>query len=249
MKNRNTLISIVILSVLLASCSLVPVTNTKVITLSDVIISENRPVSAFSKIEFSTLGKVNIIQGGTESLNLSGPDNLVPEIDTTVRSGTLMIRSKEDISIRNLNSGNMLTFTIVVKGLTSLTTSGLGDVQVDMLSTPSLALDMSGAGHVQLNQLDAQSLDLKLSGLGAIELNGNTQRATINISGAGGVNAPDLLINNATVTLSGVGGATLWVTDQLTGNISGVGGVNYFGNPQTNVSSSSLGSFTSLGNK
>jgi hypothetical protein len=249
MKTRTILIGIVILSIILTSCSLVGVSNTKIIALSDVIISESRPISGFSKIEFSTLGKVNIIQGDTQSLNVSGPDNLVPEIETTVQNGILIIRSKENISVTNLNSGNMLTFTIVVKDLTNLTTSGLGDMQVDMLSTPSFSLEMSGAGHVQVNQLTAQTLDLKLSGLGAVELTGEIEQATINISGAGGVNAPDMMIHNANVTLSGVGGATLWVTDQLTGNISGVGGVNYFGNPQTNVSSSSLGSFTSLGDK
>jgi hypothetical protein len=249
MKTRITIITVIFLSIVLASCSLLPMTNTKVITLSDVIISQPREVSGFTKIEFSTLGKVNIIQGDAESLNISGPDNLVPEIDTTVRCGTLIIKSKENISITNMNSGNMLTFTIVVKDLSSLTTSGLGDMQVDMLSTPSFSVEMSGAGHVQVNQLIAQSLDLRLSGLGAIELTGEAQQATLNISGAGGVIAPDLMVHNATVTVSGVGGATLWVTDQISGNISGVGSVNYFGNPQTNVSSSSMGKFQSLGNK
>ncbi len=249
MKTRSIITALILLAVGLSSCSIVSVADTKVITLSEVISSENRPVSGFSKIEFSTLGKVNIIQGDAESCSLSAPDNLIPEIETSVRNGTLIIRSKENISITNMNSGNTPTFTIVVKALTSLTTSGLGDVQVDMLSTPNLAVEMSGAGHVQLNQLSAQALDLTLSGVGGIELTGEAQQAKINISGAGGVIAPDLRIQNADVTLSGVGGATLWVTGKLSGNISGVGNVNYYGSPQANVNTSSTGSIKSLGDK
>jgi hypothetical protein len=63
------------------------------------------------------------------------------------------------------------------------------------------------------------------------------------------VNGADLKIQTANVTISGIGGATLWVTDQLTGNISGAGNVSYYGNPQTNTNSSGIGKFESLGSK
>lgn len=249
MKPRIMIITAVILTFLITSCGVLSRSSTKVITPSDVIISENRAVSGFNAIEFSTIGKINIIQGDSESLNISGSDNLVPEIETSVKNQTLIIRSKEDISVTNLNSGNMLTFTIVVKELTSLTTSGLGEIQVDMLTTPSIAITMSGAGYVHLNQFVADSLNLTLSGLGGAELSGDVKTATINISGAGSVNAPDLKIQNASVTLSGLGGATVWVTDQFTGNISGSGSVNYYGNPKTNLDTNSLGKFNNMGNK
>ncbi len=250
MKTRNTIIALILISMALASCSLVQTAaTTKVITPSDVIISEVRQASGFHAIEFSTIGKMNVIQGDTESLNISGPDNLVPEIVSSVKNGTLIIKSKEDISVTNLNSGNMLTFTIVVKDLSSVNTSGLGDVQVDMLTTPSIAVTMSGTGNVHLNQLVTDKLDATLSGSGGIELTGQATQATIELSGAGGVIAPDLMITNANVTLSGLGGATIWVTDQLTGSISGSGSVNYFGRPQTNVEANSLGTVKSLGDK
>ena len=74
-------------------------------------------------------------------------------------------------------------------------------------------------------------------------------RPRIDISGAGSVNAPDLKIQTANITISGLGGATLWVTDQLTGDISGAGSVSYYGTPQTNTNSSGLGKFKSLGSK
>jgi hypothetical protein len=63
------------------------------------------------------------------------------------------------------------------------------------------------------------------------------------------VNAPDLKIQTATVSVPGLGSATVWVTDELTGDISGAGTVNYYGNPQVKTNSSGLGNFKAMGNK
>lgn len=249
MKTRALYASLLFVSMLLVSCSVLTNFGVRVITPSDNIINENRDVSGFQAIAFSTFGKINIVQGDTESLNISGPDNLVSEIITMVNNGTLDIKTKDNITVSTLDSKHMLTFSLVVKDLTSLSISGAGDVQVETLSTPSMDLSMSGAGRVQMNQLSTDSLKVDLSGLGGVEISGNASQATIDISGAGAVNSPDLKIQSASVNISGVGGATIWVTDQLTGEISGAGGVSYYGSPQTNTSSSGLGRFKSLGSK
>ena len=249
MKTKIVFISLLILSMLLASCSVLSNAGVKVITPSNVNMSSNRDVSGFTAIDFSTLGKINIIQGDKESLNISGPDNLVPEITTTVSNGTLTIKTKENITVTSLPSSNPLVFTIVVVNLTDLNVSGLGDIQIETLSTPSMKIDMSGAGRILQNQITTDKLDVALSGLGGIDINGQATQATFDISGAGSINAPDLKIQTANITISGLGGATLWVTDQLTGEISGAGSVSYFGSPQTNTNSSGLGKFNSLGSK
>lgn len=249
MRTRKLYTIIVLLSVLLASCNVLTNTGIRVITPSNVIISENRDASNFHAIEFSTLGKINIMQGDQESLNISGPDNLVPEIRTSVSNGRLIIENKDNITINPLGNDNPLTFTIVVKDLSSLSISGMGDVQVESISTPSMEINMSGAGRVQQNQITTDDLKISLSGAGGIEISGQAAQATIEMSGAGSVNAQDLEIKTAKVSISGLGGATLWVTDQLTADISGAGSVSYYGNPQLDTNSSGLGSFKSLGNK
>ncbi len=249
MKTRTSVISLLLISTLLVSCGILSQAGVKVLTPSNVLISENRNVSGFNAIEFSTFGKVNIMQGDQESLNISGPDNLVPEITTTVNNKTLIIKTKDNITVSTLTSENMLTFTIVVKDLTSLAVSGAGDVQVETLSTPSMAINLSGAGKVTQNQITTDNLKISISGLGGIDVSGQATQTSIDISGAGNVNAPDLKIQTANVTISGLGGTTLWVTNQLTGNISGAGNVSYYGSPQTSTNSSGIGQFKSLGNK
>jgi hypothetical protein len=234
---------------LIMSCNLLSNLGSKVITPSNVTISENREVSGFTMIDFRTLGKVNILPGDVETLNISGPDNLVPEIITEVSNGTLIIRTKENLNINPLSGENPLTFTIVVIELTGIDVSGLGDVQLEALATPRFAIDMSGAGRVLTNQLTTDSLSIDLSGVGGVEISGEAAQATIEVSGAGGVNAPDLKTRAADVNISGLGSVTVWVTDQLTGDISGGGSVSYYGNPQTNTNSTGLGKFNSLGEK
>jgi tellurite resistance-related uncharacterized protein len=249
MKTKTIIISLFVLSMFSMSCNFLTNIGVNAITPSDVNISENRDVSGFDAIEFSTFGKMNIMQGDVESLNISGPDNLVPEISTTVRNGTLIIKTDDNLTIRPISKEIELIFTLVVKDLTSLSISGLGDVQVEPLSTPSMVIDMSGAGRIVQNQITADNLDINLSGLGGIEITGQAAQAEIDISGAGSVNAPDLQIQTAKVTVSGLGGATLWVTEKLTGDISGAGSISYYGDPQVSTTSSGLGDFKSLGNK
>lgn len=249
MKTRASWITILMIAALLAGCGIVNFGGVKVINPSNTIISENRNVSGFTGIDFSTVGKVNVMIGTTESLNISGPDNLVPEIITTVTNGILIIKTQPNVTINPLNSQNPLTFTIVAKSLTSIDLSGLGDVQVETLNTPSMDIKMSGAGKLTQNQITTDKLKVDLSGLGGIDITGTATSATIDISGAGSVNAPDLQIKTANISISGLGGATVWVTDQLTGTISGTGSVSYYGSPQANVNSSGLGSFKPLGSK
>jgi hypothetical protein len=249
MKTRRLIIPFLFVSILLVSCGLLTNFGVRVITPSNNIISENRDVAGYSAIDFSTFGKINIMQGDTETLNISGPDNVVPEITTTVNNKTLVIKTKDNITVTSLDSAKMLTFTIVVKDLTSLDISGAGDVQIEALSTPSMDLSMSGAGRVQMNQLTTDNLQVDLSGLGGLDISGNASQATIDISGAGSVNAPDLKLQTASINISGLGGATIWVTDQLSGEISGAGSVSYYGSPQMSTSTSGLGQYKSLGNK
>ena len=104
MKTRNLFISHSHRIHVISSCSVLTNAGVKVITPSNVNISENRDVSGFNAIDFSTLGKINIMQGDKESLNISGPDNLVPEISTTVSNGTLIIKNKENITINPLTN-------------------------------------------------------------------------------------------------------------------------------------------------
>ena len=249
MKKILRYVSLLLASLVIFGCGFINFGGLNLITPSDSVTTETRQVSDFSGIDLSTFGKMVITQGDTVSLTISGADNLVPLVKTTVKNGVLSIEMKENVNITKLNSDNMLTFTITVKDLTGLTVSGAGDVEMDALQTNSLMVVMSGAGQVSFGQLTAQSLNATLSGLGNIQVAGEVTDLVAVLSGAGALEAGDLKCATANVSISGLGGATVWVTDSLTGDISGGGNVSYYGNPQTTFSTSGLGEFKSLGSK
>lgn len=251
MKTKYILFSIVFAVLLAISCrGLAGVDlGREMITPSEVIITEERDVSDFIGIDMRAFGKVIISQGDNESVTIKGSDNIVPIIQTSDRNGVLVIQSDENINITGVNENNVLTFTIVIRDLSSLTISGAADVEMDSLSTSKLEITMSGAGQFVLDDLNADSLNVTLSGLGNVEASGDVKQAWIEIPGAGSVNAPDLKIQTADVSISGFGSATIWVTDRLTGTISGGGNVSYYGDPQTNVETTGLGQFKSQGDK
>jgi Putative auto-transporter adhesin, head GIN domain len=253
MKTKPVIIFILLAAMLSISCGVTDLVQRvgggNTITPSDVIITDQRTVSDFTAIDLRSFGKVNLTQGDSVSLTIKGSDNIVPLIHTTVSNGKLIIDMDNNVNVLHVSNKDILTFDITVKDLTDLTISGLGDVQMDTLSTTSFNVTMSGAGNLVLNHLTAESLQVNVSGLGGVEIAGKVTTASFEIPGAGGVKAGDLECQTATVNISGLGGATVWVTGQLTGSISGAGDVSYYGNPQTNTTSSGLGSFKSLGNK
>ena len=250
MKTAHVVLSLFVVILLLAGCDLMLIgKDVQFIEPSNTIITEERTVSGFTGIDFSTFGKVVLTQGDTESLTIRGSDNIVPMVKTSVDGGILRIYMEEGINITNMTDENVLIFTITVKDLTSLNLSGAGKVTMDSLSTLNLTIDLSGAGQFVLDQLAAETLDVTVSGVGNVEISGEVATATIELSGAGPVNAQDLQIETANVTLSGIGGATLWVTDQLTGTISGAGSVSYYGDPQVQTTTTGIGIFNALGDK
>jgi hypothetical protein len=220
-----------------------------VIVASAKAVRETREASGFHAVEMRGIGNVVLTQGETESLEVSGPDNVVPLVKTYVRGGVLIFELEPGVVVTGMSSANDLTYTVGVKDLSALTVSGLGDLEMDKLSAAHLNVRMSGTGRITLRSLALGGLDLTLSGMGDAVLSGEAADVEIDISGAGNVNAPDLKIQAGRIDISGAGSATVWVTENLTGTISGAGMVEYYGDPQTDFNNSGLGAFKSLGRK
>jgi hypothetical protein len=250
MKTPVRLVSMFFAIVFLAACGFSPFSKeVKLITPSNVIITEERAVSGFTGIDMGAFGRVIISQGETESLTIQGSDNVVPLIETSVRNKVLTIRTGEEVNFVGINEDKFPTLTITVKDLSHLAFSGAGRMTMDALSTDDLDINISGAGEVTLDNLSASAVNVSISGLGGLNLAGEAASARINLSGAGNVNASDLKLQAASITISGLGNAELWVTDRLTGEISGGGSVSYYGEPQANTQTSGMGNFKSMGVK
>jgi hypothetical protein len=233
-------LGLTIVMLLVSACGILPTLGSR------TLISETRSVSGFERVDVSGGGSMDIIQDGTESLAVETDDNMMQYVTSEVRGGTLYLSL--DSNLRMLLPSR-LHFTLHVKDLSKITTSGSWDVVSETFQTSSLNIVISGSGKVVINALTVDELDTTVSGSGELDLSGEVKLETFNISGSGKVLAGNLRSQGATIGISGSGNVTVWATNTLTVHVSGSGDVSYYGSPQVSFDQSGSGNIHNLGTK
>ena len=216
---------------------------------SGKIETETREVEDFQAVSIRYPAEVVIIQGESESVEIETDDNLLPQISTDVRDGTLVIENNEDDWSDRVNASDGIKITITVQDVNEINFSSAGTLDVNGLTTDELDLSLSGAGEVNLNDVDMDSLEIRLSGAGNIEASGTADHLGIVISGLGDFEGEDLASLTADVRISGAGNATVRVQDDLTATVSGAGSIDYYGSPAVDENISGAGSIRQAGDE
>jgi len=175
---------------------------------SGTVKTETRTVGAFTGIDIAVPGKVVIERTGAAGLSVTADDNLLPLFTSEVKDGTLYLAVAKDKSFQ----GRLPVYQIGV--------AALGDVRV------------RGSGDVTATQLDGAALSVISSGSSEVRLAGRADSLTLSVAGSGGVDASQLLANQAKVVVSGSGNATVNASDSLDAQVSGSGEVRYLGSPK-----------------
>jgi hypothetical protein len=186
-------------AVLLASCFRLGVRG------SGVIITEQRQVADFSRVEVSGAYRV-AWSGGKTGLSISADDNLLPLIETEVSDGALHIHSKEPM---------VSTKSISV----ILSSATLVDVQ------------SSGANSFRVSRISGTDLKVAAAGASDIEIDGTIEKLEVKLTGASKLNASGLQTQSASLSLVGASSADVTVASALKASISGAGSLVYSGNP------------------
>ena len=233
---------VLILAMLVVSaCGVIPVLGSR------TIISENRNVSGFDRLQVNGSGDLTIIQDGTEALNIETDDNVMQYVTSKVQGGTLTI----GLEVPGLRAviPSRLRLTLHVRDLSGLSTSGSWNVTSAFLQAGSLDIAVSGSGKVTIRSLTADKLTVDISGSGATDLAGKVSTQDVSISGSGSYNAGGLQTLVSRVAVSGSGNVTTWATGTLDAGISGMGTISYYGSPQVTFDQSGAGKIKSLGNR
>lgn len=208
--------------------------------------SETRALNDIQSVSLSGIGELNIQYGDEEQVLIEADDNILPLLTSEVRNGTLYLGVEDGVNIR---PNNNVVFTLtLVEPLSSISVSGLGNVNAPDLVGDKTSLEISGSGDIQVESVDTRSLNVEISGLGSLSIaSGEANEQTVSISGSGDYDAEDVKSNSASVHISGLGSASIWVTSQLEASISGSGNVKYYGSPTIKKDISGLGDLDSLG--
>ena len=212
------------------------------------VITETREVNDFNSIELNYPAQVTVSQGNSTSVKIEAEDNLLPGLQTRVRSNRLEVFYKTEDG-NHVRPTRPIKITITVNNLKEVDFTSAGELILNDIETDNLRISLSGAGSMEVNDLAANSFHLDMSGAGSMTASGKADDLRLTISGFGSFNGKDLHSMTANIDLSGAGSATVWVDDDLDASVSGVGSVNYYGSPSVRKQVSGVGSVSKSGDK
>lgn len=171
-----------------------------------VMKTATREVADFDKIELSGAFDVLVTSGENTSFRVQGDENIIDLIASDVSSSTLKVFPKKSLCPKQ-----KLTLTISMQDLSALTASGAMTVETKAIANDKLSLNVDGSA--------------------GIKAAGTSDNLYASISGTGNIETAELVSQNAKISISGVGDATVQTSGVLDVVIQGVGNVYYLGKP------------------
>lgn len=191
-------------------------------TNAAVAAEETREVSDFDAVTFGGSGDITITVGEEHSVILEGDPRLLEEVETKVKRGRLIIKreSRSWFSFGRENYGRLKV----------------------RVSLPNLNEAMlAGSGDMDVSGFDGGEAELSIAGSGEIKAQGKLDFIRFAVNGSAEIEARDLEVKNANITINGSGDALVKVSGELEATINGSGDIEYIGEP-ANIKSSIRGS-------
>ncbi len=212
---KSVFIALLSTMVLVLSCN-----NDDTIVGSGNLISESREVDNFSRFSSSGIFEVDIVQGDTQSVEVTADDNIIGLVRTEVVNNELRLYLDGN-SFKQIS----LSANIVVRNLEGIKNSGTGNI---------FAADINSTGNFTVFN----------SGTADINLAGSSESISVINEGSGNFFGFGFEVNDAVVNNSGSGSLEVFCNETLDATLSGSGNVYYRGNPTVNVSISGSGTVT-----
>lgn len=196
------------------------------------------PVKEFSSIYIEGGYRVYLYQTSDPYLKIKAPsDSHIDALDVESDSRKLRLSVKRQqltLSRMELHIGFSNLEELHISGGVKLTTDGF-------VSVEDLRIRIDGAVNGNI-KLKARSVEVISNGGSVFDLSGVTDRLSVEVAGAGHVNARELTAKNVTFSVEGVGFGSVYATDDLDVRIEGLGKVTYSGNPKVKRLVEGLGS-------
>lgn len=217
---------------------------------ADDTVRENRNVDAnVSKIHLGGVIRLDVHQGATPSLIISGDRRYVPKVTTVQRGDTLTIDLENNT---HMTGKSDLRADLTVPNLQEFISNGVGSSEVSGFKGDKLTLSLEGAGAVKftgqyrdvdarlggvggmtLNPGQTERIDVRLGGTGHITLTGQTKVLHAHLGGVGGLDAQQLRADSVDLDMSGLGSASVYAKTAASVNLSGMGSATVYGKPAT----------------
>jgi len=244
MEKRNKANFIFLLWILILGCSFTS-------GATPTALNDNARIKGFDSITFNAPGILEIVQGETEALEITGDPLIVSAIHAEVNKHKLEISTTFEIP-----TNASISYKLFVKNINSIILDNFSVIKIPALTAGELEMAINGPGRIQAGKLEAQNLTVMMNGAGSFSADSIFATSTVissigagNISIAGG-NTDTLKLNlesgsflgedfkslSAAVTVNGTGTVFVWSVKKLNVTVNGAGRITYFGEPTMNMS-------------
>ena len=186
---------------------------------SGTIATDQRAIEGeFEGVALLGFPTLNIVveEGADVKLSITTDDNLLGDVNTTVKDGVLVIDTEDNLA----------------------PTRGISiDLKVPRLSSVRL----TGSGDINAQGIEGESFKATLTGSGDINLRGECEVIELAVTGSGDLGAQELTARNATAKVTGSGDIVLSARESADCRVTGSGDITLRGKP-ANLSRSVTGS-------
>lgn len=180
--------------------------------------TQSRPVARFDAVDLSGAIDLVVVAQGPQDLRLKGEQDSLAKVVTEVKDGTLHVRQKEQ-------GGSIFN-------LFDFFNRKRGKVKCEVTASALKAIKTAGACSIEAADLTGEGFALDASGASSAKLKGRIKHLSLNLSGAGTVDAELLKADDAEVDLSGASEVVVNAANTLKIDASGACKVTYVGKPR-----------------
>ena len=193
---------------------------------SENAITEERPISSFSKLSVHGVFNLYLSQGDKEFLRIEADEQTMDEIITKNDGDQLIIELEEGFELFDREQINIY---LTITDLNSFEFEGVGNIKTEsVLRLKDLDLKGDGVGNTKL-ELEADRIDAEFNLVGNLTLSGKVETINLENNGLGNLDASDLKTKFMTVESNGIGDAEVYCEQEISITANGIGKVTYSG--------------------
>jgi len=207
---------------------------------SGKVITEERTVSLFHSVTFSSMGHLIIKEGPAGKIVITADDNIMPSIQTEVQKSILVININKIVT-----EATKIEIIITMQNINDLNVNGSGKIDVQKkIVQDSIKMKVSGSGNI-LADIDTKFVNAAIVGSGSIDLSGKTVKLEVDLGGSGLLNTLTLTSDEANISIGGTAVCKVLVNNTLNINLTG-GTVQYKGTPKIYLKATFAGTLEAL---
>jgi len=197
---------------------------------------ETRNLSNFTSVSFEGTYDVLLKQGSNTQIEIIGSDDKkTTDIITEVTNGKLTVRFKDgknnNLKFKIKKNNTMPQIILTYVELDNIENSGVVNLKAEKkIVAETFKFSASGAGNFEVD-FEVSKLIVNMSGAMNFKVSGTATEQKYDLSGAGSIEAYDLIGDKVTIDMSGAGSAQVHAKKYIDAEISGVGSITYKGNP------------------